>query len=59
MMYLQKILEVKKEKKLFRELGFDNVKGQKYAATKELLKDYKSLIPDAKTGVSRMRSVMC
>jgi hypothetical protein len=43
--------------KLFRELGFDNVKGQKYAATKELLKDYKSLIPDPKTGVPRMRSV--
>jgi len=43
--------------KLFRELGFDNVKSQKYAATKELLKDYRSLVPDPQTGVSRMKSI--
>lgn len=31
---------------LYKELGFDNLKGTKYAATKELLKDYKQTSAD-------------
>ncbi len=43
--------------KLYNELGFNNLRGKKFEATKELLKDYKSAIRNVKTGKLEIKSV--
>jgi hypothetical protein len=43
--------------KLYNELGFNNLRGKKFEATKELLKDYKSTIRNVETGKLEIKSV--
>tara|TARA_B100001939_G_C16933611_1_gene614993 strand:- start:43 stop:2049 length:2007 start_codon:yes stop_codon:yes gene_type:complete len=43
--------------KLYNELGFNNLRGKKFEATKELLKDYKSAIRNVETGKLEIKSV--